>query len=397
MAERKTVAEKAERLALLAHDLRTPLAAMKLTAELIARDGLTDLQAERLAILMRSIDALDDMAGELVREPAREGKNGLGSSNPETVDLAELVVEIGELMKVAAAAKGLGFAVTVPGKGLPIESLKAAPLRRIVAALLDNAIKYTDTGSVEVSLEEVPACGKSSSTAMARLRICDTGPGIDPKEQEQLFRPYVRGTAGRAKAKGSGLGLWGAMELAREAGGTLCLVSREDSGNLQGCEFELMLPLVQDEGRASSPSKMQEAEPAPEGLHVLIVDDNDTNRRLLAALLESFSITSDQADSGTEALRSIAAGRYDAVLLDLHMPGLDGVETAEAIRAQEAGNKMPLIAVTAAAETADERRMKAAGFSDMIAKPLSPAKLFTVLEHARHYHRNRAQPEEASA
>ncbi|MBD8892120.1 response regulator [Labrenzia suaedae] len=376
-----------ERLALLAHDLRTPLAAMKLTAELIARDGLTELQAERLEILVRSIDALDDMAGELVRDPALSAGISAGAS-----DFGVIVSETGGLLQAAAAAKGLGFSVTVPDAAVPVDAAKAAPLRRIIGALLDNAIKYTDAGRVAIRLE-LPASREGSE---ARVIITDTGPGIDPAEREQLFRPFVRGKTGRAKTGGSGLGLWGAVQLSSEAGASLRLMPETEAETGTGCQFELTLPLTPAAatGVAGSDAAAN-AEPAA-GLHVLIVDDNDTNRRLLAALLESFSITSDQAESGEEAVRMVAEGRFDAVLLDLHMPGLDGMETAEAIRSGAAGQDVPLIAVTAAAETADEKRMRAAGFADMIAKPLSPAKLFTVLEHAKQFHQKRQEPEGAS-
>ena len=377
----------AERLALLAHDLRTPLAAMKLTAGLIARDGLTELQAERLEILVRSIDALDDMAGELVRDPQKTA-----GSSPGAADLREIVSETGGLLRAAAVAKGLEFSLSIPEAGVPVEGAKAAPLRRIIGALLDNAIKYTDARRVAIRLELF----EPDDGPQARVIITDTGPGIDPAEREQLFRPFVRGKTGRAKTGGSGLGLWGAVQLAKEVGGHLRLVPDGQAEAGTGCQFELTLPLTSITGGSASADEGSASPEPVAGIHVLIVDDNDTNRRLLAALLESFSITNDQADSGEEAVRMVAKGTYDAVLLDLHMPGLDGMETAEAIRTGKSGQNVPLIAVTAAAETADEKRMRAAGFADMIAKPLSPAKLFTVLEHARRFHQNRSKPEDVT-
>lgn len=377
MAERtKTAAKQAERLALLAHDLRTPLAAMKLTAELIARDGLSAQQAERLEILVRSIDALDDLAGELLRKPGQAD-----GSHEAAADLTAIVSETSQLFEAAARAKGLRFTLSLPETPLAVELRKAAPLRRIVGALLDNAVKYTDTGSIGVTLE----AARSGDGAQARIAVTDTGPGIDGAEQQRLFKPYARGKAGRARASGSGLGLWGAVQLAEEIGGGLQLLP----GDPSGCRFEVSLPLPALQAVPSLPVEKAGLPGAGAGVHVLIVDDNDTNRRLLAALLEAFSVTSDQAAGGEEALGMVREGSYDAVLLDLHMPGLDGMETAEAIRKGASGCDVPLIAVTAAAETVDEKRMRKAGFADMIAKPLSPAKLNAALDHARAFRRMR--------
>lgn len=115
-------------------------------------------------------------------------------------------------------------------------------------------------------------------------------------------------------------------------------------------------------------------------MHVLVVDDNETNCRLLSALLESFGITADVARSGEQAIALAEKGRYDAALLDLHMPEMSGVETAEQLRVFRSERELPLIAVTAALESAGDHRLEEAGFQHMLTKPLSPADLYAAMQ-----------------
>ncbi|WP_417671306.1 hybrid sensor histidine kinase/response regulator [Roseibium sp.] len=362
----------AQKLALLAHDLRTPLSAMKLTAELIGTEALTDKQSERLDLLIRSIDALSDLAGDLIRS---------GDQGARERSLCEIVSETVALYRVAADAKGLEISFEADSIDLELPAGKAGAMRRIVTTLLDNAVKYTDSGSVTVTL----AKGATAGGDGVLLSVEDTGPGIDPMERGRLFMPYVRGAAGKDRAPGSGLGLWGAKQLVTELGGRLTLTSDAP----QGSRFEIELPFslrgdpgLGEDGRDGPTIDVPEA-------HVLIVDDNLTNRRLLAALLESFAISCTQAASGSDALDRLQGECFDAVLLDLHMPEMDGLETARRIGQMPEGDSIPLIAVTAALESVGDERLREAGFSQVLAKPLAPAELFEAMEPAREKHRKR--------
>ncbi|MEJ8476392.1 hybrid sensor histidine kinase/response regulator [Roseibium algae] len=362
---------KNDEMALLAHDLRTPLSAMRLTAELIGTEALSEQQSERLQLLIRSIDALSETAGALIQ---------VSGNSSFWLNLHEVVSDTADLFRVAADVKGLALVVDLPPIEASLGLAQAGALRRVVTALLDNAVKYTDAGQISILLKQVP--GSRLTPVMVRLCIADTGPGIDPAERRRLFKPYVRGRVGEARGAGSGLGLWGASQLVSELGGKLRLVSPKSGG----CRFEIELPIDQ---AAEAEAEVLKADPesVPNGeAHVLIVDDNGTNRRLLSALLESFSITCDQAPGGPEALKMMADTIYDAVLLDLHMPVMDGLETAEKIRALGNGSDVPLIAVTAALETVGDDQLQKAGFVEALAKPLSPARLFEAMEHARQFH-----------
>lgn len=375
--------KNSDEIALLAHDLRTPLAAMRTTAELIAKGELSELQNECLAILLNSIDALSDMTGELIHSVLPEAPR---AGFPK--DAAVLIREVSDLFRPMAERKGLCFELALEGNEVLIEAMRAVPLRRVVTTLIDNAIKYTGEGSVTVTLQSESADGQNG--ASLKISVADTGPGIDPMERHRLFAPFVRGRTGRESGEGAGLGLWGAVQLVKGLGGKLRLISPKSGG----CRFEIFVPLTEGLEPVSDTQ-------AVEGFdndrrvdeHVLIVDDNETNRRLLSALLESFGMTCDQAESGPEAIEMLRARAFDAVLLDLHMPGMTGLEASAKLREVRAGEKIPLIAVTAAMESIGDRRVKEAGFLEVLAKPLSPAHLFQALEHAREYRRNGLKPE----
>ncbi|MEP5037444.1 ATP-binding protein [Roseibium sp.] len=384
--------EDSVKLALLAHDLRTPLAAMRLTAELIGTGPLNSTQTEQLSILIRSIDALTRMTGDLVAEAGP----GTAVTGRET-RVADIVTEVASLFQVAAAAKGLSLDVVVDAHAADTWTNKTAPLRRVLTTLVDNAVKYTAEGGVRVALTALEQGADAETRGLARvsLTVSDSGPGIDPEEGARLFRPFVRGRHGRETGPGTGLGLWGAEQLVQDMNGRISL-ERAETG---GCRFNVEIPVAPD-GPGSVPGgdmSAAGAEGGPGGavrgrqnagngllpFHALVVDDNETNRKLLSALLESFGITTDIARSGEEAIEMVRNGAYDAALLDLHMPGMSGVETAEKLRALRTEQELPLVAVTAALESVGDESLKQAGFQDTLTKPLSAAALYEAMEQAR--------------
>ncbi|WP_299818284.1 ATP-binding protein [uncultured Roseibium sp.] len=366
------------KIALLAHDLRTPLAAMRLTAELIGNRPLDDTQSEHLSILIRSIDALTQLTGDLI--PATG--SGAGSA---AIRVADVVSDVAGLFRIAAEQKGLSFKVSLEEPVQRIVTRHGGALRRVLTTLLDNAVKYTPEGGVALTVRLIPAEAPTENELVA-LSVDDSGPGIDSEEQARLFRPFVRGRHGRETGPGTGLGLWGTQQLLQDMGGQLKL-SRSEAG---GSCFEVRIPAEggmggdRDAGESSPSATVREQAPPASGLsaHVLIVDDNDTNCRLLEALLESFGISSEIARSGEQAIGLVGKSTFDAVLLDLHMPGMSGVETAEELRHLRPEFELPLIAVTAALESADDDRLQQAGFQETLTKPLSPLALYEAMVRA---------------
>jgi len=371
--------DEAVKLALLAHDLRTPLAAMSLTAELIGNEALSSTQSEHLSVLIRSIDALSGMTAELI------GQAGPGSATQaEAGSVTDLVADVCDLFQVAADAKGLTLKTSIQEEARPLVSANTASLRRILTTLLDNAIKYTASGTVIVDLAVSTDNGSANPAGdQVRLSVTDTGPGIDPEEAARLFRPFIRGRQGRAAGPGSGLGLWGTKLLVQDMNGHIHLETPPEGGSRFIVEFPAGARAGETPAVPADPGGDTTVQSALRAMHVLVVDDNETNCRLLAALLESFGVTADIAGSGLQAIALAEKGAYDAVLLDLHMPEMSGAETAKRLRQTHGAEDLPLIAVTAALETAEETGLGALGFQDMLTKPLSPAALYDALERVR--------------
>lgn len=379
-------------LALLAHDLRTPLGAMRLTAELIGNGPLNDSQKDQLATLLRAIDSLDQMTTGLIADATPDHE-------PEetAVSIASVVSDCTSLFQVAAHNKGLSLKVRLQETAGHARSVQGGQLRRVLSALLDNAIKYTDAGRVTVEVISCPQPAGADTHPKkdqaldeapfwVSIAVTDTGPGIDPKERDNLFRPFVRGEQASEKVPGSGLGLWGTAQTVLQLGGYL-YQSRPEAG---GCRFDVQIPVesppalgngdvAESEEDGATAAEAADALPG----NVLIVDDNDTNCRLLAALLECFGVSSGIANSGEEAIGLVQKTDYDAVLLDLNMPGMSGIETAQELRAIRPAQELPLIAVTAALESFGDKRLRKAGFQEVLAKPLSPSALHEALVRAR--------------
>jgi len=369
--------DNGNRLALLAHDLRTPLAAMRLTAELISKEPLSSTQTNRLEILIRAIDNLTGMTSDLVKAASASGTRP--SSEPVLVQ--ELLHDTTDLFRMAANARGLVLTTEYDDTVEGCATRFPGHLARTVATLLDNAIKYTSDGMVHLSATcRAPDTGEIDD-AMLHVTVSDTGPGLKDADIASVFKPFVRGTAGYAAGDGAGLGLWGASELLREIGGSLNVTSPEQGG----CQFEVSVPVMAGAAAIEAAIGMLPEKPAFEGPlsgHFLIVDDNGTNRRLLAALLESFGASLQEAGNGREALEAVSKQKFDAILLDLHMPGMSGLDVAKSLKEKSPVNGPAVIAVTAAHESADRDALRETGIETVIAKPISPADLYGTLSEA---------------
>ncbi|WP_305987902.1 response regulator [Roseibium sp. MMSF_3544] len=366
------------KLALLAHDLRTPLSAMRLTAELIGAGHLNADQQEKLSILIASIDSLTDMTGELVATAQVQN-----DTEPVLHSVEDIVSECADLFRIAAQSKDLSFDLQVAEEIRGLQTDRAAELRRVLTTLLDNAIKYTVEGRVGMRVTPgsngTPRAEQGGVRRWIAVCVSDTGPGIDADEEDRLFRPFSRGRHGMLSGPGAGLGLWSAGQQVEAMGGRLTLVRPQNGGS----QFEIRIPVLPGRpGISPDAEKAASRNRAPIDAHALIVDDNDTNCQLLAALLQSFGLTCDTANSGEEALRLVRNRVFDLVLLDIHMPGMSGLEAAAEISKTRPDGAPPLIAVTAGLETVDDERLLGAGFQSVVTRPLLPELLYDAVEQA---------------
>ncbi|MGJ3232062.1 MAG: ATP-binding protein [Oceanicaulis sp.] len=346
-------------LANMSHELRTPLNGVVGLAQALASEELEPDQARKADLIVRSGRHLLCVLNDVL-DLSRIEAGGLRLA-PEPFDPAALVRDVCALFQSSAEAKGLSLSCATAG--LP-DQITADPvrLRQILCNLTANAVKFTEAGAVRLQAEALELDPGRWSLEIA---VHDTGCGIAPEDQARLFSRFGQVDVSAArKHGGAGLGLVIARELARAMDGDIAVRSKPG----EGAVFTVTVQ-AQAAGETGAP---QAAAPSVEilaGKRVLLVDDNEVNRLVARCFVEPLGVRVEEADSGAAALEAFAAGRFDLVLLDVHMPGLGGVETLARLRALPGGD-VPVIALTADALAGDEARYRTAGMDGYVAKPV---------------------------
>ncbi|WP_249692032.1 hybrid sensor histidine kinase/response regulator [Stappia sp. WLB 29] len=369
-------AASVDRVAVLLHDLRTPLAAMRTAAEMIGADPTTQRQASALRTLEMAIDALLSMT--------TQGLAGATPEDEDACDVATDILSVCELFSAEARVRGLTERRDIAGGLANYRVADPLALRRILSVLYDNALKYTAEGGLTLTAR-VGGEGNGAGAPELELSLADTGIGIPDEERGLLFRARRRGELARDTATGSGLGLWSAGRLAVAQGGRLELAESSPAGS----RFSLRLPLRPFEGggtvRGSGKPRGARERPNIRCLvrrRLLVVDDNEANRRMMEAMLGAFGCDTLLASGGREALELLAREPVDAVLLDINMPGMDGIETLAEIRGRgDAAARLPVLGITAATLSTRERE-DLSSFDLLLEKPVLPAALFSALDRA---------------
>ncbi len=365
---------RSEFLAVMSHEIRTPLNGVLGVARLLERK-LT--QAELRPYVTAMLDSGESLLGLLTDAlDMSRAEAGVAQLEREPLHLGELTADVEALWRARAEEKGLRLELEtdIAGEGFGDGWVTGdrVRLKQLLNNLVGNALKFTAEGGVLIRLKAAPEAG--------RLRIEgaveDTGPGVPPEVAARIFEPFNTGEAGRNGA-GAGLGLTICRQIVEAMGGRI-EVRQAPSGG--ACfAFDLRLD------PATAPSRRVVApDPTPhETLHVLVVDDNATNRFVATKVLEMFGCTSEAVVDGAAAVEAAGAGCYDLILMDIQMPGMDGMEATARIRAlggDAAG--VPVIALTANASEGDARRYRAAGMADVVCKPLQPAVLLDAIRSA---------------
>jgi signal transduction histidine kinase/CheY-like chemotaxis protein len=365
LAEQASLA-KTRFLATLGHEVRTPMTGVLGMSELLLATPLDPRQrgyAESIHQAGEHLVRLVNDALDLARIEA--GRLELESA---PFDVRALVAEMAALMAPLARRRGLDFAHAVAPDTPRWLLGDAARVRQVLLNLLNNAIKFTGDG--QVALRVGPREGGG-----VRFEIADTGPGLNDEQKARLFRRFEQGEGARTAARygGSGLGLAISQELASAMGGRI----EVDSAPGAGTRFVVALPLPaaappQAWGAAAAPPS-----PGAVGLRLLLVEDDATVAEVLAGLLRAQGHEVVHAVHGLAALAEVAAGGFHAALLDLDLPGMDGLALARRLRAQ--GFDRPLLAVTARADAEAEPLARAAGFDAFLRKPLTGETLAAAL------------------
>ncbi|MFG6433539.1 hybrid sensor histidine kinase/response regulator [Roseateles sp. LYH14W] len=363
-------------LANMSHEIRTPMNAVLGFTDLALRTALTPLQSGYLSkarvageTLLGLIDDILDLskieAGKLELEQAEFELDALAQA---------LQVIVGQ----RSEAKGLKLQVTLRGAppGAVVGDLQR--LRQVLINLAGNAVKFTAAGEVTVDMHCTPV---DATSLKLQCRVVDTGIGMTAEQMQRLFQPFSQGDAAMSRRfGGTGLGLAISRQLVELMGGSIAVNSTPG----QGSSFHFTVRLGRsDRSLAPMPAPPVAAEQALlrlAGRRVLLVEDNEVNQVLAGELLRSVAgVALDIAGSGAEAIAAIARERYELVLMDVQMPGMDGYETVRRLRADPANRLLPVIAMTAHASDSDRRDCLAAGMNDFVTKPVHPDLLFRVM------------------
>jgi signal transduction histidine kinase/ligand-binding sensor domain-containing protein/CheY-like chemotaxis protein len=361
MAEAASAA-KTQFLATLSHEIRTPMTGVMGMAELLLSTPLNPQQHDYTMAMQRSggmlLKLLND-ALDLARIEA-----GRLELEPAPFDPRQLVDDVAQLEQGLAYAKGLHFVLDL-ADDLPERVVgDAVRIKQVLLNLANNALKFTERGSVTLRVRRI-------SNGLL-FSVSDTGPGIPEASQMRLFQRFEQ-EEGPQRRAGSGLGLAICRELVDMMGGSIELESRLAHGST----FHVRLTLP--EPPQASPSPATDTDPA-RVYRLLLVEDDTIVAAVIRGLLEQQGHTVCHVANGLAAMAELGHGRFDAVLLDLDLPGVDGFQIARLIRQREhAGQRMPIVAVTARSGSADEARARAAGMDGFLRKPLSGEQLASAL------------------
>jgi PAS domain S-box-containing protein len=366
---------KSEFLANMSHELRTPLNGVLGNAQLLQRDpGLNDSQREALEAIARCGSQLLDLINDVLDLSKIEA--GRVDIEDAPTDLPKLLTDLRYVIAEAAHRKGLTLTMAIAAEVPHRVVLDGRHLRQVLLNLLGNAIKFTPSGDVRLTI---------ARTGDGRLRfdVVDTGIGIEPESIGEIFDAFAQAKAGAA-AGGTGLGLAICDHLIRKMGGELAVESVPG----QGSRFFFALPLRPAGDEDDEPTAEIEVRgptlharlAAGQTLTALVVDDSTANRRILASLLESAGVKVITAAGGLEAIQLAHTNRPDVVFMDLKMADLDGLEATRRLRRDPATAAIPVIAVTASAFGDIRGAAREAGCTDYLAKPVLAASLFAMLQ-----------------
>ena len=305
-------------------------------------------------------------------ELSRAGEAGVTLA-PEPVHLRDLLDAVQTEWAARAAEDGVGLGAVFVGEADLSAELDPAHLRRIYDILIGNALKLTRRGGVEVGLRAEPDGDRVRLHGLVR----DTGLGIDPAQLPFLFQPF--GPAARAPYA-SGLDLALARSTVEAMGGRIWAENNAGAGAT--IFFQLEARACGTLTNSGSETRQSEPGPVLTG-RVLIVDDNATNRMVARTLVELFGCICETAEDGLEAVEAVARGGFDAVLMDINMPRMNGLAASRAIRALPSrAASVPIIALTANADAEDARTYRDAGLAGLVEKPIRSERLLLVLGEA---------------
>ncbi|MDP3490849.1 MAG: MHYT domain-containing protein [Phenylobacterium sp.] len=356
---------KSDFLSNMSHEIRTPLNGMLGMAQVMAQHPLGEDQRERLTIIRESGATLLTLLNDVLDIAKIEA--GRLELETEDFDLAARIRAVCAPLAAEAAPRSVNFVVDISPALNGLWRGDGARIAQVVGALASNGLKFTEHGEVRVQ------AGLSVDEAEVVISVQDTGIGMAEGQVEHLFKIFAQMDASPTRRHGgAGLGLAMAHHLTGLMGGALRVVSHKGEGST----FTLALPLARS---VSTPPALVQA---PRPLRILAAEDNPTNQQVLSALLAPLGAELVLTENGRAAVDAFTQGGFDLVLMDIQMPGMNGVEATCAIRGLEREQHLartPILAVTANVMTHQLQEYGAAGMDGAVAKPLRAGELLTAI------------------
>jgi signal transduction histidine kinase/CheY-like chemotaxis protein len=362
---------KTQFLANMSHEIRTPLNGVLTMAEIMAMGDLPDEQRKRLDVVRKSGGLLLGILNDVLDLSKIEA--GRMTLTDEVFDLETALSPVRDLFGPSATGKGLDFGMRVTPEAAGAWRGDPGRLRQILGNLVSNAVKFTHAGSIHILLDQVGD--------QLVMTVRDTGVGIPAAKHAVLFDKFMQvDNSATRRFGGTGLGLAISAELAQMMGGRISFDSTEGLGST----FRFAAPVPRAEGAETPVADVDlfaDDEDWPP-LRVLAAEDNPTNQRVLSAVMAATGCALEVVSDGAAAVSAWKTGRFDVILMDIHMPVMGGVEAAQAIRALERNRglpRTPIIALTADAMTHQVAEYLAAGMDAHLAKPIEIKRLVETL------------------
>ena len=379
LTQAATTAESALRarrdfLTTISHELRTPLNGVIGASRLLAMEHTEGSDSDLISIIERSGRTLLNSIDNIIAYA--EMDSGDLALREESLSIEYCIAQAVACIQEQADKKHLN--IEVDCQGLASRPRTGDPIRlmQVLELLLNNAVKFTKQGSIQVKVS--PA--DQLSPELLTFEITDTGVGIKPELCEHIFDSFTQADASDAREHGGiGLGLAICSRLVIRLGGRLACRSRVGHGST----FYFTLPLPTVSKLSADPSMQQTQAPAPVTAtgRVLLVEDNVMNQKITLRMLDKLGYQADLAEDGREAIAACQDQHYDLILMDLQMPNMGGLEATVALRAETATQLTPIIALTANAQESDRERCLSAGMNDFLTKPAKLEKLEERLQY----------------
>ncbi len=352
---------KGEFLATMSHEIRTPMNGIMGMLQLLRGSTLRPDQRSQVDLASNSADTLMRLLNDILDFSKIESGKLEFEARPFSV--GSVAREVVSLLRSSAEEKRLALTADLPADLPPLVVGDGGRLKQVLYNLVGNAVKFTERGSVVLSVRVLQ---RDATTARLRFVVADTGIGIEPAMQERLFQVFTQADSSMTRRfGGTGLGLAISQRLVERMQGRIVVTSEPG----QGAEFSFEVPFT-----LGTPSSSSSASPVPASQllkgKVLVVEDDRVNQQVIRLMLVRLGLEVAVVDNGDSAVELATQGTWHAVLMDCQMPGMDGYEATQRIRARLAGRRLPIIALTANARNADREACLAAGMDDFLAKPV---------------------------